>query len=1218
MSELTQAIYDCLPQNFDDNIVDDSYNEETAAKNYGVDVLKKFGLKNASYEEWIGSKHRPDFIWTDGDGIERIVGEFKAPWDDNHSPNEPRYKIEQGIDEAEVYNNVLKLKYILVCDGRYIHLSNEYSQQESTVELDLSDVFENPDDTAVEQTASQLKEWIAGIYGGEWNEEPSERDLSDQIVFDRFIESSRRALNDDLLPSIERAFQRLDRRYDEFQEQMAEIDERREEIHEQYRNHSINKQLYREAIDAVAEDIQYDYESHFRNPPKDVDKERCIDEVEAFREELLGLRNERTEVAKDYKWAQNWHEKWTNWLVLTGKDYEGASKKDRRKMRETFQLQTLNILYNRLLLIRIFEDIGIIGRVVSDGGINFFDEKVQLRYGNKYIEPLTTAEKQAEEVYRPLFRRDTPHDWYHYEEDVLKTLLRRFDNYNFSSINRDIFGEMYQRCLDKDKRKRLGSYFTPPTVIKFLLDYTGFRTEDRNIKDQDQVVLDPACGSGTFVRETVHRVLDALKAVGYDLTNNDDLKEAVEIVNEKIRGLDIDPFAVQLAQSNLLIRVLQERQGLSGANDTHIELDSFSIFESDSLLTQKSTASHHKERYYRAREVDPTHLSEIIDTKETDYELVMGNPPYVRSHNQDDTYTDQYKSLHPTFDQTHSNIFIAFIEQGLKWLDDGGQLAFVISNRLLVSKHAQDAMRYILDNATIDFIGDLTRTKLFGHDVDVFPVLIVLTKRSGTEYEDTRAENTTEVLKVYTKGDIEDNREWEYALDYGAADLLDWREEPTGYDFSTDFESEEYPSIENTDTYETYEVSQSRFTSGWGSWTDEITLNFQITDDLWAIIKKIEDPDNCIPLEELTQIGGTNQRNLPARGEEAQYFREFEVDADHSNAVPVISGGNIEPFYLGDAPTDVDEYVDLTAMEAEIEDEDASSRVSTNKFDVFQNESLILYPQTTPRLSFVVDVAGGPSRYYNDQAYFLVLTNDNGSTLDEFTNSSSATIEPHYVCGLLNSDLLDFYYKGYYEHLSYRHAPAVRCRSSYLYHVPIYVPSKEEKESVVEHSERLHKLTTDLKEHRMDKQRLLDSFIEDNRTVPLRTMVRTVVNEHSTNRLRTLNLERDEATVTLNSSFVVEMYSEQDAVELVEFLIDFWKEADYYDGGRLGEIELPKDLGEFREEYDRLCTEIERLENERTTEEETLNDEVYDLYGVTDNERKAIEEYLESFRTVIK
>lgn len=588
MSDLTESIREHLPEDFEEVVEDPDFGEETAAKNYVVPILKEFGLENADYEEIIESGDRPDFIWRDNDGVTRIVGEFKKPWDENESEGDARYKIEQAKEEARIYNDQLKLKYILATDGRYIFFSHEYDDPPSELELDLLDVYQNPTGDAVERTAAQLHTRITQTYRGEWNDEPSQRDISDDEIFQEFISASRSALNEDLLPSIERRFTAYQNRYDEFNEELQDLQDEREKLRENYRGY-IPWEAYQEAIDRLAEDLQFDYEQHLDGAASasNVDEDNWINEAGKFREELLGIRNDISDLKSEYKHARNWHDKWQEWLVLTGKDYEDASQSDRQDIRETFQLQTLNVLYNRLLLIRTFEDLGIIGQVISDGFIKFFDEKVQLR-DNKYAEPLTTASRQAEEVYSPLFRRDTPHDWYHYEEDVLKTVLRRFDNFNFSEIDRDIFGEMYQQCLDADKRKRLGAFYTPPNAIRFLLDYSDFTSEETNIARSSQHALDPACGSGTFVLEAMSRVIESLKSSGYDLSRDDDLMEAVEVINKKLHGFDIDPFAVQLAQSNLLIRVLQERRNANGGN-THLEFPSFSIYETDSLLTVKAS-----------------------------------------------------------------------------------------------------------------------------------------------------------------------------------------------------------------------------------------------------------------------------------------------------------------------------------------------------------------------------------------------------------------------------------------------------------------------------------------------------------------------------------------------------------------------------------------------------------------------------------------------------
>ena len=1200
MSGLTESIAEHLPDDFDEKIKDPEYGEETAAKNYGVPILKELGLEHADYEEIIESGDRPDFVWEDKDGVTRIVGELKKPWDEDYSEDNPRYKIEQAVREARVYNDQLRLKYILATDGRYIFFSNEYESPPVEFELDLLGVYNDPDGDDVEQTAEELRKRITGTYSGEWNDEPSERDISDSEIFGEFIEASRAALNNDLLPSIERRFEAYEDRYEEFEEEREAIEEEREELRQKYRDH-IDWEVYKEAIDRVEEDLQYDYEEHLSGAASgNIDEDRWIDEVAEFREELLGLRNQLSNTESEYEEARTWHDKWQSWLILTGKDYESASKSDKEDIRETFQLQTLNTLYNRLLLIRTFEDMGIIGQVISNGFIKFYDEKVQLR-DNKFIEPLSAASRQAEEVYSPLFRRDTPHDWYHYEEDVLKTVLRRFDNFNFREIDRDIFGEMYQQCLDAEKRKRLGAYYTPPTAVEFLLDYSSFTPHERNVKQRDEPVLDPACGSGTFVLAAMSRVLNALKESGYDLTRDDDLLDAISLVNEKIRGFDVDPFAIQLAQSNLLIRVLQERR--SAGDDAHLEFPSFSTFDTDSLLTAKGSETTSIDRFYRAREDNAGDLDAIIDAKQDDYTWVIGNPPYVRAENQDQHRIHEYERLHDVFGEDQSDIFTAFIEQGLDWLEPGGQLAFVVSNALLVTDPSEPAMKYIRDNATIDLVADLTRCKIFGIDVNTFPILIVLTKRAGEDNEDTRKENDTEVVKVYPKG--ADGNEWGYALDHAAAELLDWRDEPD-YDFESDFESEEYPDVTTADTYDRYTVSQNRFIDEWSDWSDRLTLNFQITDELWAVATELEDTDECVPLNDLCKMDGGGRGGPVSRGEEPRFFRPYtsEERTDEFD-VPVIGGKNLEQFYLGDAPGDVEEYINLDAVEA-----DDDTDVSSNKMDAFGKDK-IAYRETAPELTFVVDAADEDPKFYNKTAYFLQLQNDGG--LAEFSESASA-LDPHYIAGLLNSNLLDFYYKAYYEHLSFRHAPAIRVRPSHLHHAPIRLPDDETRETIADHSKAIHEAKREVKRLRHDRETLFESFQEDDRTVPFRSKIRSVEDSRDYN-IRTFSIEQDGTEVSLNTHYTVEMHSTHEAAALAEFLEEYGNE--YIAGDKLRNLELPESLDDFADEYSDLDSSIDELESRIDAEVDALNETVYELYGVEEHQEE-IEEYLASFLKVIK
>lgn len=1215
MSDLTEEIREELPDDLPSKVKDPEYNEETAAKNYGVQVLQILGLENADYEEWINEDDRPDFIWDDQNGITRIVGEFKAPWDEDHSPGNERYKLQEGISQCVGYNDSLKLKFILVTDGRWIHLRDVYSPSDRSFGLDLLDVFNDLGDDRVEAEAARLQNQLTNIYGGVWNDEPSERDISDDDIFAEFVEASNLALNQDLLPSIESEFKRYSEEYSDFEDENNRLGSEREELYEEYLGYR-EYDIYKEAIEEAYQDPYFDYVEHFSDPPKDVNADSLIDLVGDFVDELRGIKQEINSLEHEYRLARSWNEKWQHWLELRGVDYEEASQSDQEDLEETFQLQTLNLLYNRLLIIRVFEDLGIIGQLISDGFIKMFDEKVKLRRGNRYTEPLESASKQAREVYNPLFERNTPHDWYHYEETVLKTVLRRFDNYNFRNIDRDIFGDMYQKCLDDDKRERLGSFYTPPEVVNFLLNFTGYTEENRRLRTRNKSVIDPACGSGTFLLEYFKRYIKAEKAAGRDLSNPGTVTRLVRNINQKLRGFDLDPFAVQLAQSNLLIHLIREIRdskdenggGVTTETDVHLELPEFPVYETDSLLTINDE-SLNPDRFYRAREPDPEHLDEIMRAKQDDYSLVMGNPPYIRYHNQTGI-TAEYQDLHETFGDNGPDIYVGFVEQALDWLEEGGQVAFVISDRILVNRPSRQIRQYMLDNAKIDLIVDLTRSKIFGFDVNVFPLLIVMTKESD---EEERMDNEIDVGKVFMKGSFE-QRTWSHALEYIGSEVMDG-DEPD-YDFEDDFSADkpEYTDTSNDDAFKTYTVSQSRFTEKRSDWSGQQVLNVQIEDELWDVVLDMEDADDCVPLEDITQLNDDGR--VVTRGGGSSAISSYEADEGDPGTAPVLTGGDIDEFIL-EYEGEHDEYVDYDRLQQDFENDDRDLEMSENKADVILNKKVIAWRYTAPSLSFVVDDPSGQRRFLKRRIYFLLLKESNG--FDEFSDRSNL-FNHEYVCGVLNSDLLDFYYKAYYEHKAFRHAPEIDAPAEYLQHLPIYIPNYDEQEEIAGYSEDLHELHQELHSKEMRRDSLFDHYRENGDLVPFRDYIQRTVKEHSSWSFSSLNTEIDGETLQLNSNFVVEMYSEDEAEELEAFLQKF---EEVFDEGRfigagLDELMLPEDLDEFSDDYDRLAGEIDDLESRIKSTKEDLNTAVFDMYDVDEDNREKIQDYLEDFLTVIE
>ena len=105
----------------------------------------------------------------------------------------------------------------------------------------------------------------------------------------------------------------------------------------------------------------------------------------------------------------------------------------------------------------------------------------------------------------------------------------------------DLFKRLYQNLVPRDVRHSIGEYFTPDWLAELLLDEVGY---DGN---PDKRVLDPACGSGTFVVLSIRRVR------GYADEHFVDRRELLTKITNNVRGIDLNPLAVLASKANYLI-----------------------------------------------------------------------------------------------------------------------------------------------------------------------------------------------------------------------------------------------------------------------------------------------------------------------------------------------------------------------------------------------------------------------------------------------------------------------------------------------------------------------------------------------------------------------------------------------------------------------------------------------------------------------------------------
>ncbi len=119
---------------------------------------------------------------------------------------------------------------------------------------------------------------------------------------------------------------------------------------------------------------------------------------------------------------------------------------------------------------------------------------------------------------------------------LLKTLARRVARFDWQQAPNDVASILYETVIPPDERRQLGEYYTPDWLA---------RTMVREVVTDplDQSVLDPACGSGTFVAEAVTHLIETARDRGLDG------KDTLDWLRIQVAGIDVHPVAVHLARA---------------------------------------------------------------------------------------------------------------------------------------------------------------------------------------------------------------------------------------------------------------------------------------------------------------------------------------------------------------------------------------------------------------------------------------------------------------------------------------------------------------------------------------------------------------------------------------------------------------------------------------------------------------------------------------------
>jgi type I restriction-modification system DNA methylase subunit len=134
-------------------------------------------------------------------------------------------------------------------------------------------------------------------------------------------------------------------------------------------------------------------------------------------------------------------------------------------------------------------------------------------------------------------------------ERVIRDMIGRLDEYDPVTLSietgesRDLLKELYQNLFPQKIRHDLGEYYTPDWLAQWVIEKVGIKG------NPDERILDPACGSGTFLVLAIQKVREFADEKMIPE------KELLKKINENVIGFDLNPLAVIAARLNYLIAI---------------------------------------------------------------------------------------------------------------------------------------------------------------------------------------------------------------------------------------------------------------------------------------------------------------------------------------------------------------------------------------------------------------------------------------------------------------------------------------------------------------------------------------------------------------------------------------------------------------------------------------------------------------------------------------
>jgi hypothetical protein len=296
-----------------------------------------------------------------------------------------------------------------------------------------------------------------------------------------------------------------------------------------------------------------------------------------------------------------------------------------------------------------------------------------------------------------------------------------FDIYDFSIIPIEFVSNVYEKFIGEDKQADSGAYYTPLFLVDYIQKETVSNFFRQNPKEYNCKVLDPACGSGIFLVESLRQIIAQYQSLHpvnekNELEYNKYKEKLKTLLKDNIFGIDKDENAITVAIFSLYITLLDNLKPKSIVGFRFPELIGSNFFSNDFFDTEKD-------------------FNTIL--KNHHFQFILGNPPWATIHPKkkqlfESYIEDRQKKESSNLEIIHREIAEAFLVRVSDFNFD--ETAFIVVSKVLYKLEKQGVFRnYFLNKFSLRQVVELSsvRHQIFNksNDSAIAPATIMFYKK---------------------------------------------------------------------------------------------------------------------------------------------------------------------------------------------------------------------------------------------------------------------------------------------------------------------------------------------------------------------------------------------------------------------------------------------------------------------------------------------------------